>query len=99
MKGISLSIEVVVIITIGVVIIATLLFFLGDFFGKSSKDLEREKALQIGCQILVAEERCDIAAWDSITVPFAEYGEAAGTETSLRDLCNNAGFISEESCK
>src|SRR3989344_4595478 len=50
-KGISLPIEIVVVLAIGVVIVATILFLTSRSFGTATDEFELQKALQNACQI------------------------------------------------
>ena len=97
MKGAALPIEAVVILGIALVVLIAIVFLIGNFFGISSSDVERERALQEACNKLVVEESCDIDRWSQIEVTYTESG-GTSLEASLQKLCEDSGFNSQEEC-
>ena len=97
MKGVSLSIEIIVALVLGVIILVSILLVLGNFFGESSTEISREKALQTACQRWTAVQ-CGTPEAFSIKVKYEELGKATGPcsnvndECSLADLCDLSGF-------
>ena len=108
MKGISLSIEIVVVLAIGIIILASILFLLSKSFGTASNDFELQKALQNGCQIWATGGCRDSAG--SVKVDYERPGITAGDCSSQtkacplfvyggNSLCAYSGYSSEATCK
>ena len=108
MKGISLSIEIVVVLAIGIIILASILFLMSRSFGTASNDFELQKALQNACQIWATNGCKDSAL--SVKVDYARPGRTAGacsTQTKAcplfvlggDSLCTYSGYSSEATCK
>src|SRR3989344_7646815 len=106
MKGISLPIEIVVVLAIGVVIVASILFLMGRSFGTATNDFELQKALQNACQIW-STSRCQDPGGD-IKVDYVKSGRTSGpcsTQTkacplyqATDSLCTYSGYSSEATC-
>lgn len=107
MKGISLSIEIVVVLAIGVIILATILFLTSKSFGTASNDLELQKALQNACQIWATNGCRDSSG--SIEADYVKPGRTGGVCSSgdkgcplfggADSLCAYSGYSLEANCR
>ena len=103
MKGISLSIEIVVVLAIGIFILSSILFLMSKSFGTASNDFELQKALQNACQIWGTNGCKDSAL--SVKVDYERPGRTAGdcsTQTKqcplsggADSLCTYSGYSNE----
>lgn len=76
MKGISLPINVVVIIALAVLVLVVLGAFFGGYFGGSTIELQRERALESACSQLRTLYNCNSNALTKAGAVHSEPGDA-----------------------
>lgn len=88
MKGLSLPINMIVIIAIAVLVLVVIAaFFTGQIFGGETT-INREAAFQEACQSLRFTYNCDPDTVNSITTQYALLGTGTGAKANLMQVCN-----------
>ena len=92
MKGVSLPINVIVIIAIAVLVLVVLAGFFGGYFGGAATGIQLDGAIEDACQKARTVYNCAYpTALDSAEVRYKDIGESEPTGHSLRYLCNRRG--------
>ena len=93
MKGVSLPINVIVIIAIAVLVLVVLAGFFGGYFGGSALQVQRERALDDACNKARSFYSCALDALDDVEVTHQDSGDPEPRDDySLRDLCRLRGI-------
>jgi len=100
MKGISMPINLIVIIAIAVLVLIVLAAFFTGAIGPGTTTISRAAALQSACTRLRTVYNCDITTsrWSSIEVPYEKSGDPPGAKETLRELCEAEGITLESEC-
>ena len=87
MKGLSLPINVIVILAIAILVLVVLAAFFGLNFGISSQSITREQALDRACREFRDLNNC-VGTFGNVKVKYIEQGYTGTQCTPTNDLCS-----------
>jgi len=87
LKGVSLPINLIVIIAIAVLVLVVLAGFFGGFFTEAAIGIQRDAALDQACQEAREIYGCGLSALDTSSVTHKDLGDVEPRLYSLKELC------------